>query len=440
MSGQDAPVFESPLLATPLTAGLLAAKILVPSAWRQWPEDTRRAVLAHELAHVERRDALISLLARLKCCFFWFHPLAWWLERKLALTAEQAADDAGVRAVGESRRYAEVLLDMAEAVRRHGTRLSWQGVGVGGAGLLAQRIDRIVRGDLPRRASRTRKACIASTCVAAILFPAACRRQAEFGRPQDDPRVAVEFASRQPGNDFERAARAMSADEGAQLEAIVKKNPDALVFRKKLLLFYRGSLPDEKSIAAWRRHILWVIQHQPESELAAWGSLVSDPEGYREARKAWLRQVERADTPVAVLSNAASFFSRFDKPLAEQALIRLRSADPKGRWSGELGHLYAAAVLGMGPVVSVEANAADAQGPYAQEARRKLAASNDPTLLSAAGNVLTGVGRYLHDQGRIDFDPVPLGKTCLDRALKLDPGSKVARTGLSALERQRPRR
>ena len=132
-------------------------------------------MLAHELAHVERRDTVTSLLARINRCIFWFHPLAWWLERKLALTAEQAADDAGVQAVGESRKYAEVLLDMAEIVRQRGSRFAWQGVGVDGTGLLGQRIDRILQGGFLRGVSRTRKVVVALSCAAAVFLVAACR-------------------------------------------------------------------------------------------------------------------------------------------------------------------------------------------------------------------------------------------------------------------------
>ncbi len=191
ISGQSGPVFESPLLATPLTAGVFTPRVLLPPVWRQWPEEKLRAVLAHEMAHVARRDTLTSFLAHLNRCVFWFHPLAWWLERKLALTAEQACDDAGVRAVGESRKYAEVLLDMAEAVRQSGRRLSFQGVGVDGSGLLGQRIDRILRGGFLRGVSRTRKIVVALSCAIAIFLVAACRQQAKFTELREDPKYAA---------------------------------------------------------------------------------------------------------------------------------------------------------------------------------------------------------------------------------------------------------
>ena len=45
-------------------------------------------MLAHEVSHVERHDALTQRLALIHRAIFWFSPLAWWLERKLAAVAE----------------------------------------------------------------------------------------------------------------------------------------------------------------------------------------------------------------------------------------------------------------------------------------------------------------------------------------------------------------
>lgn len=78
-----APVRESELLATPLTAGVLAPTIILPDGWAEWPAEKLRACLAHELAHIQRRDPLVAFIAHLNRCVFWFHPLAWWLERTL---------------------------------------------------------------------------------------------------------------------------------------------------------------------------------------------------------------------------------------------------------------------------------------------------------------------------------------------------------------------
>jgi len=57
---------------------VLRPVVILPAGWRKWNANTRRAVLAHEFAHLRRRHPLISALARFAKCEFWFHLLAWW--------------------------------------------------------------------------------------------------------------------------------------------------------------------------------------------------------------------------------------------------------------------------------------------------------------------------------------------------------------------------
>jgi len=185
------PVYESEIIAAPLTAGILSPCILLPAAWRKWSAHKLSAVLAHELSHIRRRDTLIARLACLNCCLFWFHPLAWWLERKLASLAELASDEDAVRSVGETKLYARVLLDMALAVHRRSGRQAWQGIGVQGNGFLSRRIDRILRGDLFGRISPTRKAVVAVGCAAAIFFVTACRQKSPAAVSEQNPKPAV---------------------------------------------------------------------------------------------------------------------------------------------------------------------------------------------------------------------------------------------------------
>jgi uncharacterized protein (TIGR03435 family) len=115
---------ESDNAIVPMTIGWPRTRIVLPTSWRTWPNDKLRAVLLHELAHVRRRDALVTFLAAINKAIFWFHPLAWWLERRLAELAEFAADDAAVKASIDPRDYASILLDIASGARPTRLRLS----------------------------------------------------------------------------------------------------------------------------------------------------------------------------------------------------------------------------------------------------------------------------------------------------------------------------
>jgi len=61
--------------AMPLTWGILRPLVIFPSASADWPEDRRRIVLSHELAHIARGDWFLQACAELARAFYWFHPL-----------------------------------------------------------------------------------------------------------------------------------------------------------------------------------------------------------------------------------------------------------------------------------------------------------------------------------------------------------------------------
>lgn len=97
----------------PLTWGIWRPVILIPRSARSWSEPMRRAVVLHELAHVQRGDVAFQMLGRVACVFYWFHPLAWFALRQLLQEREQACDDAVVQSGEKASDYAEQLLAVA---------------------------------------------------------------------------------------------------------------------------------------------------------------------------------------------------------------------------------------------------------------------------------------------------------------------------------------
>ena len=135
---------ESPAVAVPVTLGWWRPLILLPLAWRGWREEKTQAVLAHELSHVVRKDAWTLALAAMHRSIFWFSPLAWWLERHLAVLAEQASDDAALRAGADRVFYAEMLLDFFQDLRTAVGRVRWEGVAMTYGKQAHERVDRIL--------------------------------------------------------------------------------------------------------------------------------------------------------------------------------------------------------------------------------------------------------------------------------------------------------
>ena len=74
-------------VAVPLAVGSGGGCVLLPEDWRRWDDPKLRAVLAHEMSHLRRHDWSIQLWSVAARSLFWFHPLAWWLERHLRALA-----------------------------------------------------------------------------------------------------------------------------------------------------------------------------------------------------------------------------------------------------------------------------------------------------------------------------------------------------------------
>src|SRR5262249_7867490 len=116
-------VRECPDLASPATVGWLRPVVLLPADWRGWNEMERRAVLAHELAHVARCDFLTGRLSRVGVALHFYRPLLHWMAGRLQLQQELAADSMAVRVLGRRSSYLYTLARLA--LRQDGRSTSW---------------------------------------------------------------------------------------------------------------------------------------------------------------------------------------------------------------------------------------------------------------------------------------------------------------------------
>src|SRR6185436_7520115 len=95
-------------VTSPVTIGAFRPMILVPA-----DEAVPDEVLAHERAHVRRRDALLQSVLKLVTLPVACHPLVRMLERRAAVEREIACDEAAAAAIGDRHRYARTLVAMA---------------------------------------------------------------------------------------------------------------------------------------------------------------------------------------------------------------------------------------------------------------------------------------------------------------------------------------
>jgi beta-lactamase regulating signal transducer with metallopeptidase domain len=134
----------SECISVPVTVGAFRPTILLPADWREWNAEKLDAVLAHEISHVARRDALTQRMSLLYRAVFWFSPLAWWMNRHLAALAEQASDEAALSGGADQNQYARTLLGFFEVLQTAPRRIHWQGVSIARPGQAEQRLERIL--------------------------------------------------------------------------------------------------------------------------------------------------------------------------------------------------------------------------------------------------------------------------------------------------------
>ena len=128
-------VVESGLVDAPGVVGWIRPVILLPVAILANLTPVQiEAILAHELAHIRRRDYAVNLLQTVAETLLFYHPAVWWVSARVREEREHCCDDAAVEVVGEPAAYAQALADLA-AWRSRETALA---VGATDGSLLAR--------------------------------------------------------------------------------------------------------------------------------------------------------------------------------------------------------------------------------------------------------------------------------------------------------------
>jgi len=130
--------------------------------------DQIEGILAHEVTHVVRRDNCTAMLHMCVQAAFWFHPMVWWIGRRLVDERERACDEAVVRAGSTRGAYAESILKTCQFfVESPLTCVS----GVTGSDL-KKRIERIMTSDTGVALNVWKKILLvaATATVAAVPF------------------------------------------------------------------------------------------------------------------------------------------------------------------------------------------------------------------------------------------------------------------------------
>jgi beta-lactamase regulating signal transducer with metallopeptidase domain len=116
-TGVSRPVrlLESALARVPMVVGYLKPVVLVPVGMvGGLPASQVEALLAHELAHIARKDYLVNMLQQVVDILYFYHPGVRWLSSFVRSERENCCDDFAVSSAADSLTYAKALTNVQE--------------------------------------------------------------------------------------------------------------------------------------------------------------------------------------------------------------------------------------------------------------------------------------------------------------------------------------
>ncbi len=146
-------------------------KVIVPlNLLDQMNGQQQELILAHELAHVRRRDHLVRWIEWLACVCFWWNPIIWWAQRNLRAAEEICCDELVVsRLKSEPKYYANTLLSIVEFLAHPAIRPPAVASEINSGGALERRFKMIVSENGKNNNTRWMQVCV--LLLAVVVLP-----------------------------------------------------------------------------------------------------------------------------------------------------------------------------------------------------------------------------------------------------------------------------
>jgi len=234
-------------ISSPVALGL--SEICVPElALSELGAEQQRSMLAHELAHLARRDSVWLAGASLIERFFFFQPLNRLARRELETAAEYLSDEWAMRKTGSAVSLAKCLATVAEWIQA-----SPLGVPVAGLAerrsLLVARIARLLDGGLPSSpASRRGWAIAAALGVAATIAAAPRVSQGVRGVRGAGGAGGAATASGTTATPTQSAAEPVANQDTTVVKALIARLKDENAGVRRAAAHSLGQLGDPRAV------------------------------------------------------------------------------------------------------------------------------------------------------------------------------------------------
>jgi TonB family protein len=180
----------SPLKIEPAVFRVWRPVVVLPeSIAYELDDEELQTIMLHELIHIQRRDNLTANLQLALCALMWFHPLVWFISRKLFDERELACDEQVMEICEVPETYASSILKVVRFC------FGWKVAGVSGAASgtnLRRRIENIMTGKTKRRVGTGARLLAGSLVAVAVLVLVGA---GVYSRPRSAGTAANEIAS-----------------------------------------------------------------------------------------------------------------------------------------------------------------------------------------------------------------------------------------------------
>jgi beta-lactamase regulating signal transducer with metallopeptidase domain len=174
---------------SPAVVGWLKPVVLMPATvFTGLTVEQIEALIAHELAHVQRHDYVINLIQTAAETLLFYHPAVWWVGRCIRNERENCCDDLAVEICGSPATYVRALTELEEL---RGKTPAFAMAADGGS--LVSRVQRLL--DLKSHVHSAPSGLLAAVGIAVVCISVIGVKASSFTRhPQSNPAPVHEAA------------------------------------------------------------------------------------------------------------------------------------------------------------------------------------------------------------------------------------------------------
>ncbi len=208
--GMNVRLLRSSRISVPVLWGVFKPVLLLPPDVVTWPAERLRVVLMHELAHLKRFDGISLIATRIAVSLFWFHPLAWSLERAGRSECERACDDLVLASGTKPSEYADHLLAIARSMPTFDPFRSVT-LAMSRKSQLEGRLLSILQPHVARRVFSGRGVAIACALAVAVIIPVSALRLIAEPNKQDAAALQAQKDAQKQALESETASETTTA-------------------------------------------------------------------------------------------------------------------------------------------------------------------------------------------------------------------------------------